>query len=90
MNRGPKPAFYDAAEILAFERANPGQGGGKEQRIRRTFRVNAARYQQRLFHLIHDDEALARELDPQTVNRLLRLEAEYAEARRHRTEGLNR
>lgn len=90
VNQGPTPAFYDAAAVLAFERANPAQGGHREDRIRRTFGVNAARYQQRVFHLIHDDEALARSIDAQTVNRLLRLEAELTEARRRRTEGITR
>lgn len=86
--KGPNAAYFDTAAVLAFEREHPQPGGDKEDRIRRTFNVSATRYQQRLYHLIHDDEAAARRIDPQTVNRLLRLEAEHAEARRRRTQGI--
>ncbi|WP_349862610.1 DUF3263 domain-containing protein [Leifsonia sp. WHRI 6310E] len=85
--RGPFPAFYDIAAVLSFEREHPHQGGLKEQAIREVFGVSATRYAQRLHHLIHNDEAAARAADPHTVKRLLHLEQERAEGRRHRTEG---
>lgn len=85
---GPNAAYYDAAAVLAFEREHPRHGGNREQLIRSTFNCTATRFQQRLYHLIHDDEQNARSIDAQTVNRLLRLEAESIRRREQRAEGL--
>jgi len=83
----PNEKFYDAAAILAFEASHPKPGGMKEQLIRQTFNASATRYQQRLYHLIHDDEAHARTVDATTVTRLLALEAERGSRRNYLPEG---
>uniref|UniRef100_UPI000E201F93 DUF3263 domain-containing protein n=1 Tax=Leifsonia aquatica TaxID=144185 RepID=UPI000E201F93 len=71
------PDFDDLAALLAFEAANPDSraSGPKESRIRERFNVTAARYYQHLRYLITTNEAAAREIDPHTVNRLLRVMA---------------
>ena len=80
----PNAAYYDAEQILAFERANPDPGGHKSDRIRRRFNCTETRYYQRLYQLTHEDEATARRIDAATVNRLLRLEAAHLAARADR------
>lgn len=83
----PTDDFYDARKVLAFEAEHPKSGGRKEELIRRTFHASATRYQQRLYHLIHDDEENSRRIDAHTVNRLLKLEAERAKRRHYLPEG---
>ena len=86
----PAPEFSDPAALLEFERTHPDSraAGTKEAEIRDHFHVRAARYYSRLYQLIHDDEVTARRLDPQTVNRLLRAEAEHEEHRRELLRGV--
>lgn len=58
--------------VLAFERRFYRHAGAKEQAIKDEFEMSATRYYQLLHDLIRRPEAQAH--DPQTVNRLLRLE----------------
>ena len=58
--------------VLAFERRWWRHAGAKEQAMRDELDLTPTRYWQILLDLIHRPEALAQ--DPQTVNRLLRLE----------------
>lgn len=66
-------------EILAFERRWWKHQGAKEQAVTDEFGMSATRYYQRLRALIRIPEA--QQHDPQTVNRLLRLER-HRQARR--------
>lgn len=79
--RRPNAAFYETAAVLAFEHEHPEATGVKEDLIQKTFRCSPTRYQQRLYHLIHDDEEASRRIDAFTVNRLLMLEQLRAKIR---------
>jgi hypothetical protein len=66
-------AFPDLdRQMLAFERRFWRYAGAKDQAIVDEFGCSPTIYYQRLRHLTHRPEAQAH--DPQTVNRLLRLE----------------
>ncbi|MFF1633945.1 DUF3263 domain-containing protein [Leifsonia sp. NPDC058248] len=82
--RRPNAAFYDAATVLAFEHEHPDATGAKEDLIQKTFRCSPTRYQQRIYHLIHDDEEASRQIDAFTVNRLLNLDQVRAKIREDR------
>jgi hypothetical protein len=77
-----KPEQLDerSRQILAFERQWWRQSGAKEQAIRDTFGLSATRYYQLLNALLDDPRAL--EHDSVVVNRLRRLRASRARARR--------
>jgi len=70
----------DERAMLAFERQWWRQAGAKDQAVRDLFGLTATRYQQLLNQLIDRPEAL--EAEPVVVNRLRRLRAERAAARR--------
>jgi hypothetical protein len=55
--------------VLEFERKRHRHTGAKEEAIRRTFKLSAARYYQLLNNIIDRPEALA--YDPMLVKRLL-------------------
>ena len=69
--------------ILAFERQWWRHAGAKEQAIRQTFGLSAARYYQLLGALIDSPAALVR--DPMLVKRLQRLRDARMAARSSRT-----
>jgi len=66
--------------LLAFERRFWRHAGAKEQAMKDELGLTPTRYWQLLLDLLHRPEAL--EHDPQTVNRLLRLEQQRARSRR--------
>lgn len=67
-------------QVLAFERHWWRHAGAKEQAIRDTFGLSATRYYQILNGLLDNPAALA--ADPLLINRLRRLRASKARARR--------
>lgn len=80
----PQPELTERdAAILAFEREWRQRPGAKEQAIRETFSLSAARYYQVLGRLIENPAALAH--DPMLVKQLLRQRDERRQARTLRT-----
>lgn len=73
----------DMITILAFEEDNPGAGGAKADRIRKTFNLNETRYYQALLRVIDTPEAL--EHNPMLVHRLRERRDRRTQARASRT-----
>ncbi|TFD61457.1 DUF3263 domain-containing protein [Cryobacterium suzukii] len=71
------------AAVLAFERQWWRHVGAKEEAIRATFGLSAARYYQLLAALV--DSPLALAFDPMLVNRLQRMRSARSEARASRS-----
>jgi hypothetical protein len=71
----------DDVRLLEFEESEPGHTGAKEERIRVQLGLTAARYYQRLDHLLTDQDTIAR--FPQLAGRRLR---QRDEADRRRAE----
>ncbi len=69
--------------VLGFERQWWRHVGAKEEAIRDTFNLSAARYYQLLGALV--DSPLALAFDPMLVNRLQRMRAARSEARAKRS-----
>ena len=69
--------------VLAFERQWWRHVGAKEEAIRATFSLSAARYYQLLGALV--DSPLALAFDPMLVNRLQRMRSVRSEARARRS-----
>ncbi|TFD09729.1 DUF3263 domain-containing protein [Cryobacterium sp. TMT1-2-2] len=69
--------------VLAFERQWWRHVGAKEEAIRATFGLSAARYYQLLGALV--DSPLALAFDPMLVNRLQRMRSARSEARASRS-----
>ena len=71
------------AAVLTFERQWWRHVGAKEEAIRATFGLSAARYYQLLAALV--DSPLALAFDPMLVNRLQRMRSARSEARASRS-----
>lgn len=81
--RAPRQLSERDQAVLAFERQWWRHVGAKEEAIRATFNLSAARYYQLLAALI--DSPLALAFDPMLVNRLQRMRSARAEARARRS-----
>ena len=94
-NSAPKQGRDDIAAgltdlqraVLAFERKHFSTTGAKDEAIRSTFALPAARYYQVLNGTLDEPEAL--NFDPMLVNRLNRLRDSRTQARSARVFGAN-
>ncbi len=71
------------AAVLDFEAEHPAAGGHKQELIRQTFGISAARYYQLLHR--YADTLEGQQHDPRTTNRIRRQIAAAAQTRERRT-----